>query len=158
MARAKTENTYSLQVAGLLKVKETSLSKHNVRTPADVSSLCDDMRSMSQESFQVLTLNTKNGVIDRHLITLGLVDASLVHPREVFRVAIMDGAAAVILVHNHPSGDPSPSAEDIRITKQLVEAGKIIDVRVQDHVIVGRRPDESHCFVSLRETGLVDFS
>jgi DNA repair protein RadC len=80
--------------------------------------------------------------------------SGLVHPREVFRAAILDGAGAIILAHNHPSGDPTPSSEDIRITRQLVEAGKILDIEVLDHVVVGRgeRP-----FLSLRESGLVSF-
>ena len=125
------------------------------RTPEYAHRLLLDTAQLAQEAFTVLTLNRKYKVIDRHLISLGIADASLVHPREVFRSAISDGASAIVLSHNHPSGDTTPSAEDLRITRQLVEAGKILDIEVLDHVIVGRceRP-----FLSLRESGLVSFS
>ena len=118
---------------------------------------CADLAGLAQEAFVVVTVNTKNRKIARHLITLGVVDASLVHPREVFRAAIADGATAIILAHNHPSGDPAPSSEDLRITRQLVDAGKILDVRVLDHVIIGREIEGRPGFLSLRESGLVAF-
>lgn len=126
-----------------------------ITTPQAVYDALHDAALMAQEAFIVLTLDAKNNLIDRHLVTLGLLDASLVHPREVFRVAITDGAAAMILSHNHPSGDPTPSAEDIRITRQLVEAGRIVDIKVLDHIILGR--GEVNPFLSMREAGLVDF-
>jgi DNA repair protein RadC len=88
------------------------------------------------------------------------LDASLVAPREVFRGAVADSAAAIVCAHNHPSGDPTPSAEDVRITRQLVEAGRILGIRVLDHVVIGR-PDATGPgapgFLSLRESGLVTF-
>jgi DNA repair protein RadC len=124
------------------------------RTPADVRRLLADTADLAQEAFTAVTLNRKNGVIDRHLVTLGLVDASLVHCREVFRHAVADAASAIVVSHNHPSGDPAPSAEDIALTRKLVEAGKILDIRVVDHVIVGRGERE---FFSLRESGMVSF-
>ena len=133
-------------------VKEAS--SKTCRTPADAAGILADTATLAQEAFTVLTLDTKHHIIDRHLITLGLLDASLVHPREVFRTAIQDGAAAILVSHNHPSGDPTPSAEDIRITRQLVEAGKVLDVQVLDHVVIGRGETP---FTSLRETGLVNF-
>ena len=101
--------------------------------------------------------DTKNGLINRHMASLGLVNASLVHPRVIFRCAITDNATAVVLVHNHPSGDPTPSAEDIRITRQLIDAGKILDIKVLDHVIVGRPNDGAAGELSLREAGLCSF-
>ena len=131
------------------------------RTPADIEALCADLRQSAQEAFIVIDLNAKNNVIDTRLVTLGLLDASLVHPREVFRGAIADNAAAVVVVHNHPSGDPTPSAEDIRITRQLVEAGRILSINVLDHVVIGRADATapgSPAFLSLRETGLVQFT
>ena len=82
-----------------------------LRSPDSVRVELGDMASMAQECFCVCTLTTKNTLIDRHLVTMGLLDASLVHPREVFRVAVSDGAAAIVVAHNHPSGDPTPSAE-----------------------------------------------
>lgn len=152
MKKHTTPAAFSFNLA-LPMVKEGTAA--TCRTPEDAARLLADTAQLAQEAFTVITLNTKNRVIDRHLVTVGLANASLAHPREVFRPALLDGAAAVIVSHNHPSGDPTPSAEDIRITRQLVEAGKILDVPVLDHVVIGRgeRP-----FMSLREAGLVSFA
>ena len=91
-----------------------------------------------QEEFHVVTLDTKNQLIDSHKVTVGTLDASLVHPREVFRRAIKDAASSVILVHNHPSGDPTPSREDIAVTDRLTEVGKTIGIDVLDHIVLGK--------------------
>ena len=145
-------------------VRETGTSP--VKTPDDVCQICGDMRDWAQEGFHILSLNTKNRLINRHMVTLGLANASLVHPREVFRPAITDNASAVVLVQNHPSGDPTPSAEDVRITRQLIEAGRIIDIKVVDHIIIGR-PDNGptvnqgdpngRSHMSMREEGICQF-
>ncbi len=100
-----------------------------------------------QEEFHIVTLDTKNQVIDTHCITVGTLDASLVHPREVFRAAIKDSASSILLVHNHPSGDATPSREDIAVTNRLTESGKLIGIDVLDHVVLGRSGS-----VSIRET------
>lgn len=99
-----------------------------------------------QEEFHIVSLDTKNQVIDTHQITVGTLDASLVHPREVFRAAIRDAAASIILVHNHPSGDPTPSREDFAVTRRLTEVGSIVGIDVLDHIVVGH----PEC-VSIRE-------
>ncbi len=91
-----------------------------------------------QEEFHTVTLDTKNQVIASHQITVGTLDASLVHPREVFRKAIKDAASSVILVHNHPSGDPTPSREDIAVTDRLTDVGKTIGIDVLDHIVLGK--------------------
>ncbi len=91
-----------------------------------------------QEEFHIVTLDTKLQVINRHQITVGTLDASLVHPREVFRAAIRDAAASILLVHNHPSGDPTPSREDYAVTERLKKSGEIVGIQVIDHVVVGR--------------------
>ena len=91
-----------------------------------------------QEEFHVVTLDTKHQVIATHRVTVGLLDSSLVHPREVFRVAIRDAAAAVLLVHNHPSGNPRPSPEDHAVTERLRTAGQTLGIDVLDHVVVAR--------------------
>ena len=91
-----------------------------------------------QEEFHIVTLDTKNQVIDSHQITVGTLDASLVHPREVFRAAIRDAAASIILVHNHPSGDPTPSKADIQVTDRLSESGKLLGIDVLDHIVLGK--------------------
>lgn len=112
----------------------------------------------SQEAFFVLLLDTRNKVIGSPVeCTRGLLDTSLVHPREVFREAVRQSAASVILAHNHPSGDPTPSKEDIAVTRRLVEAGKILGIRVVDHVILGRPSAATPGFVSLSEQNLVAF-
>ena len=148
-------SSYSFNLS--LPCVRESTSPVIVRTPEEARRVLDDTAMLAQEAFTVLTLNVKYHLLDRHLISLGVADASLVHPREVFRTAIMDGAAAIILSHNHPSGDPAPSAEDIRITRQLVEAARILDIDLLDHVIVGRQEVSGRAFVSLRESGLVSF-
>ena len=91
-----------------------------------------------QEQFHIVTLDTKNQVLDSHHITTGTLDASLVHPREVFRPAIRDAASSIILAHNHPSGDPKPSREDTAVTDRLTDVGKTIGIDVLDHIVMGR--------------------
>jgi DNA repair protein RadC len=100
-----------------------------------------------QEEFHIVTLDTKNQVIHSHRITVGTLDASLVHPREVFRPAIRDAAQSIVLVHNHPSGDPTPSNEDHQVTRRLESVGQTVGIRVLDHIVLGN-PD---C-VSIRES------
>ncbi len=129
-----------------------------VRTPEDCYKTCEEQSGYGQEAFTVLCLNTRNRLIAGGIISIGIADATLVHPREVFRKAIEIGAAAIILAHNHPSGDPTPSAEDVRITRQLVQTGQVIGIKVLDHVVIGRsRPDSQRPFTSFREAGLVEF-
>ena len=94
-------------------------------------------KDAKQEEFHIVCLDTKNQVIDTHQITVGTLDASLVHPREVFRAAIKDASSSIILVHNHPSGDPTPSREDIAVTNRLTECGKTLGIDVLDHIVVG---------------------
>ncbi len=152
---------YSVAIVRLPLVREPGAQR--IATPADAHRACGDIGGLAQESFHVLTVNARNALINRHMATLGLADSVLVHPREVFRAAIQDGASAIILVHNHPSGDPMPSAEDLRITRQMVEAGKVVGIAVIDHVIVGRAAGPADgkpgrpAFLSLRESGLCGF-
>jgi DNA repair protein RadC len=112
----------------------------------------------SQETFFTLLLDTKNKVIGSPVeCCRGLLDQCPMHPREIFREAVRQSAAGMILAHNHPSGDPTPSKEDIDITLRLVEAAKILGIRVVDHVICGRPSDTTPGYVSLREENLVAF-
>ena len=112
----------------------------------------------SQETSFTLLLDTKSKVIGSPVeCTRGLLDQCPVHPREVFREAVRQNAASLILAHNHPSGDPTPSKEDIDITRRLVEAGKILGIRIVDHIVCGRPSDMTPGFVSLRENNLVTF-
>jgi len=100
--------------------------------------LMDEMQYLKQECFKILLLDTKNKVIKVEGISLGILNASLVHPREVFVKAIKQHSAAIILAHNHPSGDPEPSPEDKNITKRLFDAGELLGIPVLDHIIIGR--------------------
>jgi DNA repair protein RadC len=110
-----------------------------VRGPADVYARMGPLLAdAGQEEFHVLLLDTRHRVCRETMVTRGTLDASLIHPREVFRQAILERAAAVVLVHNHPSGDPTPSGEDRAVTRQLADAGKAVGIPVLDHVIVGR--------------------
>ena len=122
-----------------------------LRSPRDVVDVFEPrMRDLPVEEFHVAILDAQHRLERDVLITRGLLNSSLVHPREVFREAIAERAAAVILVHNHPSGDPTPSAEDRAVTEQLVAAGRLLDIPVHDHIIVGRGR-----YVSFAETGLL---
>lgn len=107
------------------------------------------MMDLGSEHFRVVYLNVRRKVLKCETLFIGTLDESVVHPREIFKIALEVGAAGVILLHNHPSGDPAPSSEDVSITKKLIEAGKILGVEVLDHVIVGRN---NYC--SLAEDGL----
>lgn len=110
-----------------------------VRGPADVfRRMGPRLRDLPQEEFHALLLNTRHRILREVLVTRGILDASLIHPREVFRLAVSEGAASVILVHNHPSGDPTPSAEDRAVTRQLAAAGRSLGIPVLDHVVIGR--------------------
>lgn len=135
-------------------------SAPTVRTPEEAAALLrHEAQTSDVESFWVLLLDRKYKLRRPPVrITRGILDASLVHPREVFKEAIRTSSAALLLAHNHPSGDPAPSAEDLRITRQLVEAGRVVDIEVLDHVILGRRHGtDGRDFLSLRESGLVSF-
>ena len=125
--------------------------KPRIGSPEDVSLLMmPTMRDLLNEALHVLCLDTKNYVTKQERIFEGSLNASVIHPREVFRFAIREAAAAIILVHNHPSGDPTPSSDDIRATKQIVEAGNYIEIPVLDHIIIG-----NGIFVSLKEKELI---
>ncbi len=103
-----------------------------------VFKVVSDLKSMDVETFLCLHLDSKNTIKALQVVSIGSLSSSLVHPREVFRSAILNGAAGVIFAHNHPSGDPAPSKEDVDITKRLCEVGKLIGIRCLDHVIVGQ--------------------
>jgi DNA repair protein RadC len=126
-----------------------SSPKFKINSPEDVyRRLYPAMRESKKEHFMELCLDTKNQVIREDTISIGSLNANIVHPREVFRTALIESAAHIIVAHNHPSGDPTPSREDIDITKKLVETGNIMGINVIDHVIIG---DGRH--FSMKEAG-----
>lgn len=132
-----------------------SREKAELSNPAAVADLLkkilkkEDCLSKDKEHFWVIIVDTRNKVRFVELVSMGTMNSSLVHPREIFRRAIRRGASSIILGHNHPSGNPEPSEEDLRITKRLVEAGKIIGIEVLDHVVIGTSG------FSFKEKGLI---
>lgn len=122
-----------------------------IRSPRDAADLLmEQLRYLQKEHFVCLFLNTKNHVIAQETLSIGSLNAAVVHPREVFRAAIKCSSASLICAHNHPSGDPTPSPEDIKLTKRLLEAGEIVGIEVLDHVVIGDGK-----FVSLKEQGFI---
>ncbi len=123
----------------------------SVSSPQDVASvLMEEMRYYQKEHFRIVLLNTKNQIISVEEISVGSLNSSIVHPREIFNQPVKKSAAAILLVHNHPSGDPSPSREDLEVTKRLMEAGRILGIQVLDHLIVG-----DGRYLSFKEEGLL---
>lgn len=139
--------------AALELAKRISLNapfRLTVRSPIDVNNLVmEEMRFYDREHFRALYLDRKGGLLSMEDISVGGLHSSIVHPREVFKPAIKRSAASIILVHNHPSGDPTPSREDIEVSKRLLQAGGIIGIEVLDHIIIG---DGQYC--SMKEKGL----
>lgn len=119
----------------------------------DFAEYMADQRQNAQEGFWALTLNQKHKVIGCHLVSLGTATASLVHPREVFRPALLDSAAAVACVHNHPSGDTTPSREDRDITRRLKDAGELLGIQILDHIILGYGEGGALAYSSMAEEG-----
>lgn len=121
-----------------------------MHSPQDVANLVmAEMDLLEQEHLRVLLLNTKNQVLAMPEVYKGNVNSTLVRVGEVFREAVCEGSPALIVVHNHPSGDPTPSSDDVEMTRQMVEAGQLLGIDVLDHIVIGRQS-----FVSLRERGL----
>lgn len=126
-------------------------NRWTIRTPDDAATLLmSDMTNLKQEHFVVLYLNVKNQVIHKQTIFMGSLNASIVHPREIFREAVKRSAASIICAHNHPSGNPTPSSEDIDVTKRIQHAGEVLGIELLDHVIIG-----DHQFISLKEKGFM---
>lgn len=120
-----------------------------IRSPQDAAHfMMDELKHLKQEHFVCLFLNTKNVVIGKETVFVGSLNASIVHPREIFRKAIQHASAAIICLHNHPSGDPSPSAEDLSVTKRLKEAGRLLGIDVLDHIVIG-----AERYYSMKENG-----
>ena len=130
--------------------KEVNIAKPKITNPLDVVDLVMDMQFLEKEHFRLISLNTKNHVVGIDDIFIGSLNSSIVHPREVFKKALEKNAASVILVHNHPSGDPEPSRDDIQATGRLVKAGEILGVEVLDHIIIG-----TNRYKSLKELSIM---
>ena len=144
----------ALQIAAAIElgrrvVRKPSDSKTQIRSADDAAEyVMDRMRHLKKEHFVTLHLDTKHCVIGEEVVSIGSLDASIVHPREIFKTAVKRSASAILCVHNHPSGDPTPSPEDISVTRRLCEAGKLLGIDVLDHIVVGDGK-----YISLRARG-----
>lgn len=124
-----------------------------IRSPQNAYEIVEavlDLKHESVERFGILTLTTKNAVAGLHVLSMGSLNASIVHPREVFKAALLNNADSIICFHNHPSGDPTPSDEDVKLTKRLMDAGDLIGIEVMDHIVHGYER-----YISLKEQGFI---
>jgi len=146
------KSAFTLARRMALELREEGMTLDN---PESIASLLrEENRAYEVEHFQVVLLNTRRKLIRIDLVSQGTLDTILVHPREVFKSAIGASASAIVLVHNHPSGDPTPSEADVKVTRDLIRAGQLLKIEVLDHVILGRRSQErSKDYSSLRELG-----
>ncbi len=150
LGEAKTAQLKAALELGRRMLLAAPEDRFTIRSPADVAQLLmAEMAHLEQEHFQVLYLDTRNRLLGSETVYIGSLNASHIRVGEVFRDAVKRNCAAIIVAHNHPSGDPTPSPEDVEVTRQLVAAGDLLDVEVLDHLIIGQ-----HRFVSLRERGL----
>lgn len=138
----------ALKLARMMPVPSTD--SYIIRSPRDVFEHVKDMQFLTQEHFVVIGLNTKNQVVFKETVFIGSLNSSIVHPREVFKPLIRKSCASAVVVHNHPSGQPEPSEEDIAVTERLQKAGEIIGIDILDHVIVGFER-----FYSFKEHGMI---
>ena len=122
-------------------IREYDMSK-SINSPKDVFERCQDFKGMAKEVFKVFLLDSNNAVISSEIVSIGTLNMSVVHPREIFKLAIIKGANSIIMVHNHPSGNVEPSREDIEITQRLRDAGELLGIRILDHVIVSGKLDK----------------
>ncbi|RCX20812.1 DNA replication and repair protein RadC [Anaerobacterium chartisolvens] len=147
----------AIQIKAMLEFSKRMASafitdrKKEVNSPGDISSLLmEEMRHLKKEVFKVVLMNSKNRIIRHVNVSVGSLTASIVHPREVFCEAVKAGCSGIIFAHNHPSGDPEPSQEDVETTGRLIAGGNILGIRVLDHIIIG-----DGRYVSLKERGLM---
>ena len=137
------------ELAGRLRAHEKRTPRLYLTGPEDVADMfMREMAALDREHFRAVLLNTKNRILGVRTISIGSLNASIVHAREVFKAAVAESAQAIVLVHNHPSGLPEPSSEDIVVTERLAEAGRILGIEILDHIVLG-----SQGFVSLKEMG-----
>ena len=151
LGTAKAAQIQAMVELGKRLAASVGHSRPTIRSPQDAADLLmPELRDEPQEHFKGIFLNNKNEVLKIRTITIGSLNASIITPRELFREAISSNGASVIIAHNHPSGDPAPSKEDIDVTKRLLQAGQMIGIEVLDHIIIG-----DGRWVSLKERGLM---
>lgn len=151
LGQAKAAVVKAALEIGRRSVSADPTARPVVNSPQDVAHLVmEEMRYLDREHFRIVSLTTKNHVLGISQISVGSLNSSLVHPRECFKEAIRRSSNAIILLHNHPSGDPTPSQEDIEVTRRLSEGGQILGIEVLDHVIIG-----DNRYISLKERGIL---
>ena len=138
--------------AVVLREERESLT---IDSPLAIAELCSEMRFLDRESLRVVLLNAKQHLIKVATVSQGTVNESLAHPREIFKPGIVHSAYSFVMVHNHPSGDPSPSEADIRLTRRTVEAGRILQLQLIDHVIIGAPAPNRNSYFSFKEAGVI---
>ncbi len=145
----------SIQLKAALEIarrygRDRGKAYYRIGSPKEIAEYyMEEMCELGQEHFKVILLNTKNEIISDRNLFIGTVNRSLISPREVLEYALKNSAVSIVFMHNHPSGDPEPSAEDVQVTKRCDEAARLMDITLLDHIIIGR-----HRFVSLRQRGL----
>lgn len=151
---AKTKDT-KINVVNIRLVKEPSIySSEPIRTPQDVlNAVANELKQYDREVFAILNLKSNGQIINLNICSVGTLNSSMVSPREIFKSSILSNAAAVIAVHNHPSGNLTPSDEDITTTKRLMQCGEILDIKVLDHIIVAGETGE---MTSFKREGILD--
>lgn len=152
-------NQHSPHQKGISKMNYTSVKlvregdqpEVKIDGPEQAAQLVSDLYHASKEKFMIIALDSRNKVNAIQVVSIGTLDASLAHPREVFQVPLLTASASIVLAHNHPSGDPTPSQNDIKLTKRLKEAGKILGISVHDHIILGKE----NTLTSMKKEGLM---
>ncbi len=133
------------------RLQDSRADLHKITSPKDAADyFMDKLRFLRKEHLMTLHLDTKHQVLGEEIVSIGSLNSSIVHPREIFKTALKRSAAAIICAHNHPSGDPTPSTEDLEVTKRLVAAGQLLGIELLDHLIIG----DNH-YISLREEGMI---
>ena len=141
-----------VDIVSIKMVREATVLYQNrtINSPGDALELIEPfLQDEDRECFLVVCVDTKNHPTAISIVSIGTLNSSLVHPREVFKVAILANANGIILSHNHPSGDPTPSREDQEVTNRLIEAGKVLGIEILDHVVIG----SNHRYISMKERG-----
>lgn len=155
MKNAISNTVNSINIYKLKMVREDSVpyEKMLIISPENIASFAWDAMKLHEEpeeNFIIVCLNTKNKIVGVHIISIGNLNSSIVHPREIFKAAMLNNAAGIICLHNHPSGDPEPSRDDKETTERIVEAGKVIGINVLDHIVIGENR-----YISFKERGLM---
>ena len=137
MAQAKLFENIDIVSVKLVKEKDSHYASRNIKNPEELASVVRNfLKDSDREVFLTINFSTRNTINSIHIVSMGTAESSLVHPREVFKVAILSNASSIALAHNHPSGNPDPSQDDLQITKKLVQAGEILNIKVIDHIII----------------------